>query len=478
MSRPNLAVLCGLAVNPAAPLTVLLRLADHPHHGFLAPSRALLDREDLPSDVAEALSVHPDTDVRRRLAGHPSTPREVLRDLAQDPEAAVRAEIAQRPYSSLPDEVYRRLATDTDPAVRAAVARNPAVPDAIREPLAGDADRDVRYAAAQYGLPTAGLHRLLADEDRDVRQAALMGAHVREATIPEELAALFEHHPVWWASAVELVELTPELLARLWPQPDLRAALARNPSLPVEQMRDCLHDSPVALARNPRLPADLLEELVDTEDPQVHKGLQGRKDIPARLRRRLIVAAGENEHMSAVWWLQPEHASLEERLSYLDHPSPVFRRTLATAEDLPSDAVHRLAADPDFATRLLVCECQTDVPPATLVDVLERWTGRSRETLLHHPRLPAEAVHRYANGDRALDRHAIATRADLPPELAIRLTADPEDIVRRAAAANPSLPHDHILRLLADPSPTLREGAAGNPALTVQEIEQLLADSG
>jgi hypothetical protein len=76
----NLAVLCGLAANPAAPLSVLLRLAVHQRRDSLALSCALLGRAHVPPEVAQVLAGRPETEVRRRLAAHPSTPEEIRCD--------------------------------------------------------------------------------------------------------------------------------------------------------------------------------------------------------------------------------------------------------------------------------------------------------------------------------------------------------------------------------------------------------------
>lgn len=491
---PNLAVLCGLAVNPSTPLPALLRLAEHPHHGLLAPSSALLGRDDFPPEVAKALAEHPDTGVRQRLAAHPATPEDIRCGLAEDPEPIVRAAVAAWPASwvelpsihqvtgePLPADVYRRLAADGEPSVRVAIALNQYAPQDVRAALAGDSDPEVRRSAALRELPPAALLRLIGDDDPEVRQTALMGAavHAPGTTISPELAALFDNDSLYSRhTAAELVELTPPLLARLWAQPDLHVALARNPSLPAEQMRALLDNTAtrVALAGNPGLPEPLLEELVATEAPDVHRQLLRRTALPDRLRRRLIVAGEADEPLPAAFSTRTAH-TLEERLSYLDHPNPEFRRALALCPDLPRDAVHRLAEDPDARVRLLVCERHTDVPPAALAGVVECHNGRTRGDLLRNPSLPADAVARYATSDSAYDRLAIASRPDLPAELALRLVADSDAHVRGAAAACPNITHDGVRRLLTDPSPAVREGAASNPVLTVKDIEQLLADS-
>jgi hypothetical protein len=489
MGRQNLPVLCGLAANPATPQEVLLRLVDHPQRGSLMPSAAVLDREHLPPAVAEVLAVHDSTDVRRRLAAHPSTPEAVRAALARDDDADVRREVARWPGSwldsphdndvsaePLPDEVYLALAADAETAVREALGQNRYVPEVVRVVLAGDDDPDVRRCAALDRLPVEVLHRLLADADRDVRLAALqtMRIHAPTATVPPELAALFEDEEYFYASAVEVVELDRELLARLLARPELHRALAANPSLPVEQMRAFLADTALcaAMADNPRLPGSILEALAATAEPAVHNRLLGRPDLPDRFRRRLTAF---DDTSVMVFSLLPGRASQEELLSYLDHPNPSLRRTVALSRDLPAQAVQRLAADPDLITRAQVCRHHDDVPPAVLVDVLEHWSGRSRQPLLRHPRLPVDAVRLHAVSPEVLDRSAIAERPDLSPDLVLRLLEDEEPVVRQAAAANPCLPHDRLRQLLADAGPSLRQAAASNPSLTTEEIEELLA---
>ncbi|HEX7304061.1 hypothetical protein [Lentzea sp.] len=492
---PNPAVLCGLAANPAAPLSVLLRLAVHQRNDSFALSCALLGRAHVPPEVAEVLAGHPETELRRRLAAHPSTPEEIRCALGRDMETIVRVEVAAWPGSwvdlprarpvtaaCLPVAVYRRLAADAMPSVRAAVARNRHAPQDVRAVLAGDADPEVRRCAALRDLSPAVLQQLMGDTDRAVRQAALMTAavHPPEAMVSAELATVFQQDSAYYRQkAVELIELTPSLLARLLALPDMHEALARNPSLPTEQMRAFLDNADLgaALAGNRCLPLPILEELVATEDPEVHRELLRRVELPDGLRRRLIAASEDDEPLPTAASLLPGHAGLDERLSYLDHPNPAFRRTVALSPDLPQDAIRRLAEDPDFVTRLLICERYSDVPSTALVDLLERWHGHSRRDLLRHPRLPAEAVLDHAANGSSRDREAIASRPDLPPELALRLVADPVANVRRAAAGNPNLSHDRVQQLLSDPDPLLREGAAGNPALPVEDMEQLLATS-
>lgn len=469
----------GVAANPSTPPEILVRLAGHDD---LAD--ALLSRGHLPPEVAAVLAAHPRAAVRCLLAAHPSTVDEVRAGLSRDPDPEVRREIASWPESwnilprgdrwvdrpvaaPLPTGVYRDLAADPDPRVRAAVARNRDVPVAVSAALADDADPRVRAAVAmRRHLPEEVLHRLLGDPEREVRHAALLWA----AAIPPHLVEPFLGEPGHGRdTAVALVELTPALIERFR---DDRAALARNPSLPPDLMPGFLDEGP-ALAQNPALPAPLVETLVATGDPAVHRSLLERTDVPAHLLWRLLPDTEDDEPFPVVAPLDPGRATLGERLSYLEHPHPAFRRTLALSGDLPRDAVHRLATDPDWPTRLLVCERYADVPPHALAEVAEGHPGHSRYDLFRHPRLPADAMTRNARGDDPVVRLAIATRDDVPPDILPGLLDDAHPSVRRAAAANPTLAVERIRGLLDDADPTRREGAASNPALPAADIARI-----
>lgn len=474
----------GLAVNPMAPVEVQLKIAG-------AAPLALLGREHLPPQVADVLARNGDIAVRRRLAGHPSTPDALRHALACDAAPDVRAEVAAWPSSvidlpwphcreaePLAFEVYQGLAADPEPAVRAALGRNRHAPQAVRALLADDADPEVRRCAGLYDLPIAVLLRLLGDEVHAVRQSALMSfsVYAPEATFPLRLAELFQGDAFYGGSVIEQVELTDDLFERLWENPDLRHLLASNPSLPPDRMHALISDPELraAVASNPCLPATLLEELVATEDPEVHRELLRRMDLPDALRRRLVAAGEEEEPLPTVSSLLPSQASLGERLSYLDHPNPAFRRTLALADDLPGEAVRKLAVDPDFDTRLLICERYTDVPPESVAEIADRHRGHNRLEVLRHPRLPVETLPGHAARDVPVEREAVASRPDLPESLVLQLLSDPVGSVRQAAAASPSLPADRLDQLLTDADRYLREGAASNPGLPVARMRRLL----
>lgn len=426
----------GVAANPSATGPLLELLAERDDSMALT----LLGRETLPATVVERLAAHPDPQVRRELAGHPSTPGPVLERLARDADPWVRADAASA--VGLSEETVMELADDPDAFVRFRVA--------LRRPS------------------QAILRKLLTDPDDEVRRSALSGV---SGPLPLRLAEpFFDETGYYREVAIALVELTPELIARFRTEPD---ALARNPTLPSDLMARLAVGHALALAENPALPDEVLATLVSARDPEVHRELLRRDTLPDHLRRRLLAADEDDEPLPFVPSLDQRHAGLDLRLSYVDHPNPAFRRTVARSTDLPPDAVARLAADEDFPVRLLLCESNPDAPPEVLVEVAETYGGYSRWDMYRHPRLPADAVARAAASEDDTVRHAVASRADLPPDLLARLLADGDIEVRRAAAANPALPLATVRALLDDPD--LAEAAASNPALDADELSRIVS---
>lgn len=95
--------------------------------------------EEAPLDVWQAIVAgHPD--MRFWVAQNKTVPLEILRDLVDDDDAAVRSMVARK--RRLDAASLRRLADDPDDAVREAVVRNPsATVDVLRHLLDDPWDR-------------------------------------------------------------------------------------------------------------------------------------------------------------------------------------------------------------------------------------------------------------------------------------------------------------------------------------------------
>jgi hypothetical protein len=453
-------VRAGLVLNSATRPDVLDDLAKDQALGWAFLVRAELLDEPVPDQRATLLAGSRGTEIRAAAARSPHVSVDVRTRLAFDDTTTVREAAATRAWSPrvgrfhgtlgppLPDDVYAVLATDSSARVRRALAGNPDVGGRARITLATDKDPEVRLAASGGPLPLPELLWLLADRHPTVREATRR-QWPEHQTVLVPAPILRRYLPVVdgrWADVAAFVELTPDLLPDLMADPTTHTALARNPSLP----------------------GDAVRALADSTDADVRWALTFRPGLPLHFHDRL----GDDRLTHAyVRWLRPRHAPLATRLSYLDSPISVIRRTVAIGPDLPADAVRRLASDDDFTVRLLLCECHPDAPGETLAEVAAAWPRSSGAHLVRHKNFPASELPRHARSEHARQRAAVADLPGLPTELARALLDDPE--ARSTAASNPTLPLDILRDLLDDPDPLVRLGAARNPALPPDLQRQL-----
>lgn len=444
--------LSGLGGNPAAPEDVLVRLAAHPagRHGVE------LRRGRLPDAVVEALLTHGGADsavglhgdrispaMRGRIAGHPDPAiREAFPDF-------VRGCVARGAHVGVGDleEVYGRPRTE----------------------LARAAGADVRAAIARawHDRPPAVQAGLLADPEPEVRAVAAAG---RWSGVPPESVDRCLADPATRADAARQVPLTSGQFARLVAVDD-------------EELRQ-------AVAANPHLTADMVARLLDSADPLVRVALARSRHVDDETRARLYASvdaereAGSIDAEIALTWnpVQPDWlraAPLDERLTHLDSPYPVFRRVLASSRGLPDEAWRRLDADPDLGVRRAAAR-RPDVPP----DVLERLlrahgdVSHIRPTFVEHPRFPRHRLHTFAGEPSPHARCLALKDPELTEPLLEQLAADTEPFVRRATARHPRVTDDLLDRLLADPDPNVADDAAANPVLRPARMYGILADAG
>ncbi|MFD4874236.1 hypothetical protein ACFWOB_12770 [Streptomyces sp. NPDC058420] len=140
--------------------------------------------------------------------------------------------------------------------------------------------------------------------------------------------------------------------------------------------------------------------LLDVDDPLVRVAVAQSRHIDADTRNRLYALveaerdAGNidarvalNRSSTEPSWLR--EAPLDERMTYLNRPQPVFRRVLASCRDLPEEAWRRLDDDPDIKVRRTAAR-RPDTPP----EVLERRVRAHgdefhiRPPLVEHPNFP------------------------------------------------------------------------------------------
>ncbi|WP_340374127.1 hypothetical protein U5640_02350 [Streptomyces sp. SS7] len=257
--------LAGLALNPAAPEDVLLRLlADAP-----PAARMLLCRDrDLPEAVVDAVLAHPDARTRSFLARNPQVAAEQRAKLVDDPDWRVRAHLADGPRHPAPplahETVVRMISTYGNEELGGSVYLQ--FSNELHQAMPTHPDPKVRaWGVGMWtGLSEETRAALLADPDDEVRRRA---ERHRRHQDPAWVESNLPEHPCHGRTDA-LVNL-----------PLTRAAVdsvLRAPAGPQERSM---------IARNASLPYDVVVLPASDPDPEARKEITRRADLgPDRMR--------------------------------------------------------------------------------------------------------------------------------------------------------------------------------------------------
>lgn len=187
----------------------------------------------------------------------------------------------------------------------------------------------------------------------------------------------------------------------------------------------------------------MVARLVEVEDPLVRVAVVMSRHVDAGTRDRLYALLEAGAAEGDIWadvalhwntaepdWLR--EAPLDERMTYLDCPHPVFRGVLATCRDLPDEAWRRLDDDPEVSVRRAAAQ-RPDAPPEVL-ERLARAHGEAhhvRPLLVDHPRFPRHLLRTFVDEPEAHVRYMALEDPELPVAGLRRLAADTEAFVRR-----------------------------------------------
>ncbi|WUW23465.1 hypothetical protein OG521_22865 [Streptomyces sp. NBC_01463] len=477
--------LAGVALNPAAPVDVLLRLLA----GGPAAVRMVLCRDRvLPAPVVDAVVAHPDRNTRSFFARNPYADPEQRARLVDDPEWFVRAHLAHEPRADdvclprpLPDRTVVRMIKTYDDESLSALGRQ--VSPGLRRAMPTHPEARVRLTGTSSwdSLAPAVRAALLADPDPAVREAAARNSRWHERlrdpdAVREELPA---HHCHARTHLLMYGALAPDVIAE---------ALSQNAWL---------------IAGNTSTPAATVGLLAGHPDPEVRARVAQRPDLGPSERRALAVdpdpavrlalsvhpALSEAQRADIDYEVTQETryphtppydpASLpgqEELRGLAGSAHPLLRRSAAGVPTLPADLVARLADDTDLGVRVLLGQNHPDAPAALLLRCFLEYTGPDRWHLTGRPHFPRTGLAGFAGDQDPEVRRLALLDTGLAPDTADRLTHDPDRRVRADAARHPRLPSDRITALLDDGE--LASRAAANPALPVATMHRLIDKAG
>ncbi|MCP3757347.1 AAA family ATPase [Streptomyces sp. TBY4] len=455
------AVLEGLALNPALPEELALRLLSYGG----APLRLACREGITPSaGLCEALLARGEAEA---LAHAASLPPVFADRLAADPDPRVRAARAKAEGAGAGRQAL--FAADAEADVRIALAGRADLSADVLTALAGDPDARVRRALARDGAELSGeaLRSLLTDPDPQVRAAAC------RYRPPRDLHAALLADPATRRAVVRFLDLDADTAAALAADPDeeVRAEAAAHPDLPAA-VRDLL-------ARDP--------------GPGVRGKLFARSDTPPELRAEIHAWLTEGARRAEEEWETAEEedvfcefalASLDmesypwveaDPLPYASSPYAGLRRAAARSGRLPAAALRPMLADEDQAVRMIALRRLLDVDLAIAEDI-ERRHGPSkfRDRPADHFAFPPETLRRFAGDPEARMRVLALREPELTAVLLDRLAADEDRTVRRAVASDPRLSPGTLARLLADSVESVAATAAASPALPVEAMRAVL----
>jgi Leucine rich repeat variant len=482
----------GVAANPAAPSSALLRLLTPPGRPAW---KVLCTERALPDDVVAAVLAHPERVVRASFARNRYADPAQRGRLVNDPDALVRAALAGGPRPRLgpprplPDDVLEQLLTGHDEPGRSRVVAadeikqelesSGQIPQSFRRSMPGHQNPALRVQATGLWLWLTPAQReaLLADPVPAVRQAA---AQHNRTTDPEAMAADLPekdcHHRsmllVNYAVSHTVGEQCLATGRDLW-------ALAGNPHTPADIVtrlaQDLDPDVRARVASRCDLESEMLERLARDPDDQVRTRALVHPSPRTEEQRRLIdsVIGRTADDIGQVheWFRPPEHDWL---CASAVSGHPLLRRVAAMSPNLPADLVNRLAGDPDAHVRHLLAYNHPLAPPHLLLEAFIAGS-RQRPFLRTHPRLPRTGLTGLLDHQDPEVR-ALAAADPTLPQPPLSQLKDPDARVQAAAAANPLQPTDVLTELLPDPH--LSQAAASNPALSAAHLHDLLDRAG
>ncbi|MFC8359787.1 PE-PGRS family protein [Streptomyces griseorubiginosus] len=444
----------GLSLNPATPKELWPRLADRSGYGMY---RAL------PTDVVDALLVHPDWNRRFSAAQHQPniTPEQWARTILAERDERHRwllTMVAADRWAELPEDACGTLATDPSPRVRSEAGRLKGLPASSAVALAADPDGGVRAVACRPAWPhldAPARAALLADSHDTVRARALLLHH--------------QEHPMGRAE-FETLKSQREALESCFLDPGLAAHLARHGNRAERR----------ALAGNPRLAQDLVALLGEDPDDGVRFAVSTRADLTEEQRVHIRYDFDVGIRRRTLDWVEALHDDPDamRRLAASSHP--LVRRSVARARHLPPEAVERLARDEDRVVQLFLAESCDDAPAEMLLRVWRWWDGSLTvpDRPRGHPNFPREDLLRYADDPSPRMRRLALDDPRSTADLVEKFSRDPSEEVRHRAALDPRLSPVAAARLLEDPHEHVRDAAARHPRLPARLLTRLLRSGG
>ncbi|MET9360781.1 hypothetical protein ABZX93_07715 [Streptomyces sp. NPDC006632] len=479
--------LAGVALNPATPHDVLLRILTA---GPPAARVTLCRDRALPGAVVDAAAGHPDWRTRAFFATNRHVDVAERLRLVDDPDWRVRTHLADGAHTGfdeepdpLPDWAAARMITTYENDCLGSFAFTRRFSPRFRVSMLGHGEPKVRAFGigmnAWDGLSDEQRATLLTDPDEEVRERARSAkeGHDRDRDPARVEAELPEHGSHFRTHLLLHGALGPAVIESVLASParhDERRTLANNRALPAGTVALLARDPDPAvrqqIAKRQQLEPGELRLLAVDPDPGVRLAVSCHPALTEEERAAIDYEVSQDGPFRCrMLPSAPAEPAESRRLAHSGHP--LLRRRAAMDPRLPQDLLNLLAADPDLGVRVLLAQNHPDAPPELLLRCYLEYTGRGREDLPGRANFPREGLARYAGHRDPAVRLIAARDPDVAATTVDRLTRDPDADVRDAFARHARLPLPRLADLLDDEE--LAHAAAANPSLPVATIRLL-----
>lgn len=332
-----------LARHPATSLESLRELVSN--DASKALTAAVAAHRNAPADLLERLTWRGSAVVQKALCGNPNTGREILAEIAAEAPLELLKEIAKHPNADA--IMLRDLWVRDDRYLRGEVAANEHCPADIQEMAEKDEEVLVRrMLASNPAAQVARLVRLLHDRAPQVRAAS-----VRNLLLPAEEVGTLSDDPSRQVrrSEAQRAGLTTALIEHLSTDADhwVRRWIARNRTTPEAVLRRLAVDDTAAVrravVRNPTCPVALLHDLARDSNSWVRAGVAFRDDLPESI---LLELAKEKDAdiLSGIGQNPMTPLSILKRIA--EHSDKDIRRAVILNNQAPLVALKMLLDDP------------------------------------------------------------------------------------------------------------------------------------
>lgn len=401
---------------PKTPDEVLLFMASSLNENILF---ALAGYTETPAKVADVLlQQNLDDSMLCRIARHQRLSLAAINQLAQSTNAEVRSCIASNPIT--PATVLYHLCHDREPRVRSGVALNPNLPESVLKILMQDDHGWVKISIIM-NHNTAPLERLV-DMSNDTSEAARMVVAENPRT-PE----------------LVLLKLADD------PSNQVKESLARNLNLPIKvawklgKEGNC--DIRQSLAHNPAVPAEILYYLLQHAkqgDINVIVGVAYNPNLTKNLTDYLL----SHHYRQINNCLAKNEVAHSEALAKLaEDPDPEIRALVAQHPTTSLATLTKLSNDKEIYVQLHVT-WNPNTPGNVLAKIDAQLSDRKgyRDNIARHANTPsatlADLAHRLQKETAyalVWTRYLIAINANTPSETLTLLSQDANAYVRCAA---------------------------------------------